>query len=95
MIKATAQSQLSNQIIAKKRKTVLISAIVATVIVGAMALDTTVIVNGSADDLRQQVFSPDNYASAHYNDIKSYILENAVDATTLLKEIQANKKAAG
>lgn len=95
MIKATAQSQLSNQIIAKKRKTILVSAIAATVIVGTMVLDTTVIVNGSADDLRQQVFSPDNYASAHYNGIKSYILENAVDATTLLKEIQVNKKAAG
>ncbi|MFQ3187072.1 MAG: putative lipoprotein [Marinomonas primoryensis] len=95
MIKATVQSQLSNQIIAKKRKTVLVSAVVTTVLVGTMALDTTVIVNGSADDLRQQVFSPDNYASAHYSGIRSYILENAVDATTLLKEIQVNKKAAG
>ena len=56
MIKATTQSQLSNQISAKKRKIALVSAISATIIFGAMALDTTVIVNGSVNDLRQQVF---------------------------------------
>ncbi|RBP83507.1 DUF2291 family protein [Marinomonas rhizomae] len=95
MIKATTQSQLSNQISAKKRKIALVSAISATIIFGAMALDTTVIVNGSVNDLRQQVFSPDNYANTHYADIKSYILDNSVNAITLLKELQIDKKATG
>ncbi|UDV02381.1 DUF2291 domain-containing protein [Marinomonas profundi] len=60
-----------------------------------MALDTKVVVNGSTDDLRQQAFSPDNYANIHYAEVKSYILDNAVDANTLLKALRADKKAAG
>lgn len=90
MIKTTAQSQLT----AKKRRMVLASAITVTAIAGAMALDTKVVINGSKEDLRQQTFSPDDYAKTHYKEIKSYVLSNAVDVNTLLKALKVDKKAA-
>ncbi|QNT07266.1 DUF2291 domain-containing protein [Marinomonas arctica] len=95
MINTTVQTQLSNQLASKKRKIMLISAIATAMVVSAMALDTKVITNGSTDDLRQQAFSADNYAKAQYDEIKTYVLENAVDANLLLKELNADKKAAG
>lgn len=89
------QTQLSNQLAAKKRKQFLVAGILTVAVVGAMALDTKVIVNGSIEDLRQQSFSPDNYAKINYPDIKQYVESNAVDATVLLNALREDKKAAG
>lgn len=89
------QTQLSNQLAAKKRKQFLVIGVFTAAVVGAMALDTKVIVNGSIEDLRQQAFSPDNYAKIKYPDIKQYVESNAVDATVLLNALREDKKAAG
>ena len=89
------QTQLSNQLAAKKRKRLLIAGIFTAAVVGAMAIDTKVIINGSIEDLRQQAFSPDNYAKINYPDIKQYVESNAVDATALLNALREDKKAAG
>jgi len=89
------QTQLSNQLAAKKRKQLLVAGIFTAAVIGAMTIDTKVIVNGSIEDLRQQAFSPDNYAKIHYPDIKQYVENNAVDATVLLNALREDKKAAG
>lgn len=89
------QTQLANQLATKKRKMFLITGILTAAVIGAMALDTKVIVNGSIEDLRQQAFSPDNYAKINYPNIKHHVETNAVDATVLFDALRANKKAAG
>lgn len=89
------QNQLSNQFVAKKRKQFLIAGVFSVVVLAAMAIDTKVIVNGSVEDLRQQAFSPDNFAKINYPDIKQYVESNAVDATVLLNALRDDKKAAG
>ncbi|TPE54975.1 DUF2291 domain-containing protein [Maribrevibacterium harenarium] len=88
-------TELSNQITQQKRKLIAMSGLAAAALVGAMVLDTKVIVNGSLEDLRQQAFSPDNYAKIHYPEIKAFVLEKAVDGQTLLSALKEDKKAAG
>lgn len=88
-------TELSNQITQQKRKLFAMGGLAAAALVGAMVLDTKVIVNGSLEDLRQQAFSPDNYAKIHYPEIKAFVLEKAVDGQTLLSALKKDKKAAG
>ncbi|WCN08862.1 DUF2291 family protein [Marinomonas mediterranea] len=89
------QTQLSNQLAIKKHKQFLVTSILVAAVVAAMAFDTKVIVNGSLEDLRQQAFSPDNYAKINYPEIKQYVENNAVNATKLLNALREDKKAAG
>lgn len=88
------RTDISNKMVSRRRKWIVSGAAIAVVLIAGMALDTKVIVNGSSDDLRQQVFSPDKYAQKEYPAIRNFVLNKAVDAETLMTDLQANKKNA-
>jgi len=88
------RTNLSNQIVSRKRKWILGTALFTIILVVAMALCTKVIVNGSSEDLRQQSFSPDQFAQKEYPSIRDFVVNKAVDAQTLLTALQENKKSA-
>ncbi len=67
----------------------------AVVLVGAMALDTTVVRIGSESDVRVQKFSPEAFGAEQFPIIKADVEARAVDAVTLAAAIAADKKAAG
>lgn len=76
------------------RRGLLIGAAVAVLLVGAIALDTTVVPIGSEGDLRAQAFSPDAYGQAEFPRIQALVKERAVDAATLASAVLADKDAA-
>ncbi|PRD44793.1 DUF2291 domain-containing protein [Phyllobacterium phragmitis] len=65
------------------------------VLVGAMALDTKIVVIGSQNDVREQKFSPEAFAEKEYPAIQESVEKRAVDAVELAKAIQEDKQAAG
>lgn len=67
---------------------------VAVLVLGAIALDTTVVPIGSDADLRVQAFSPDAYGQAEFPRIQALVRERAVDAPTLAQAVLADKDAA-
>ena len=69
--------------------------IVAVLVVGAMALDTTVVEIGSVNDVREQKFSPETFGVEQFPIIKQSVETRAVDAVELATAIAADKKAAG
>lgn len=69
--------------------------IVVSMTVGAMIYATKVVTIGSQDDVRADVFSPEAFGASEFPGIRSSILERAVDAATLAKELAADKAAAG
>ncbi len=75
-----------------RRKAIIGIAVIA--LVGAIALDTTVVRVGSEADLRQQAFNPDNFGQTEFPRIRDVVIERAPDAVTLANELAANKKAA-
>jgi len=75
-----------------RRKAVIGIAVIA--LVGAIALDTTVVRVGSDADLRQQAFNPDNFGKTEFPRIRDVVIERAPDAVTLANELAADKKAA-
>jgi predicted lipoprotein len=75
-----------------RRKAVIGIAVIA--LVGAIALDTTVVRVGSDADLRQQAFNPDNFGQTEFARIRDVVIERAPDAVTLANELAADKKAA-
>ena len=76
------------------KKTWTVTAICFAVVLGAMALDTTVVVVGSDQDLRKQAFSPDAYGRTEFPRIQSFVVERAADAVELSTKLKADKKAA-
>lgn len=60
----------------------------------AIALDTTVVQIGSEADVRQQVFSPDEFGKKEFPRIQTFVEEKAVDAATLGPAVLADKAAA-
>ena len=72
-----------------------ILAAIATVVVGAIALDTTVVRIGSENDVRAKVFSPETFGAEEFPGIKSSIEERAVPAQELATAITASKADAG
>jgi len=74
---------------------IMIGAVLAVVVVGAIALDTTVVRIGSEHDVRQQAFSPESYGADQFPKIQAAITEKAVAAGELASAIAADKKAAG
>ncbi len=70
-------------------------AAVAIVILGAIALDTTVVRIGSEHDVREKKFSPQAYGAEQFPIIKQSIETRAVDAVELATAIASDKKAAG
>ncbi|MDQ0322479.1 putative lipoprotein [Pararhizobium capsulatum DSM 1112] len=74
----------------------LLAGIAAVVIVlGAIALDTTVVNIGSEHDVREQVFSPETYGAETFPKVKANVEGRAVPAVELAAAIAADKKAAG
>ncbi|SFA83112.1 Predicted lipoprotein [Rhizobium sp. NFR07] len=73
----------------------IIGAALAVVVVGAIALDTTVVTIGSEGDVRKQAFSPESYGAEQFPKIQADVEKRAVAAAELATAIAADKKAAG
>ena len=65
------------------------------VLIGAMALDTTVVQIGSEHDVQEKKFSPQTYGAEQFPIIKQSIETRAVDAVELATAIAADMKADG
>lgn len=63
-------------------------------VVGAIAVDTTVVKIGSENDVRQQVFSPETFGAEQFPKILANVQKRAVPAADLAAAIAADKKAA-
>ena len=68
--------------------------VAAIALVGAIALDTTVVTVGSDADLRQQAFNPGAFGETEFPRIRDFVEGRAPDAVTLANELAADKKAA-
>lgn len=77
-----------------KSKT-LASVAAVVIVLGAIALDTTVVKIGSDHDVREQAFSPAAYGAQEFPKIQANVQERAVAAAELATAIAADKKAAG
>lgn len=75
------------------RRNVIIGAL-GLALVGAIALDTTVVRIGSKQDLRKQAFNPDDFGRKEFPKIRAKVEKNAVDAVALAKALLADKSAA-
>jgi predicted lipoprotein len=64
------------------------------VLVAAMALDTTVVRIGSAEDTRKAGFSPETYGKQEFPKVQAAVEKRAVDAATLAAAIQKDQAAA-
>jgi predicted lipoprotein len=65
------------------------------VLIGAMALDTKVVVIGSGEDVSERAFSPEQFGREMFPQIRESVMGRAVDAVTLAEAIAADKAAAG
>jgi predicted lipoprotein len=74
---------------------IIVSAIAAIVVIGAIALDTKVVKIGSESDVRQQAFSPETFGAEQFPKIQADVEKRAVAASELARAIVADKKAAG
>ena len=72
-----------------------IGVVAIIVLVGAMAMDTTIVKIGSSRDVREQKFSPAVFGAEQFPKVRDNIEKRAVDAVELAKAIAADKKAAG
>lgn len=64
------------------------------VLLAAMALDTKVVVMGSADDVKEAKFDPAAYGAKTFPDVQANVTSRAVDAVELATAIAADAKAA-
>lgn len=85
---------VSEQSNSRPSRAKLIWAGVVVVLLGAIALDTTVVRIGSDQDVRKQVFNPDAFGELQFSRIRDNVTERAVNAPQLASELAANKKAA-
>ncbi|WP_265500388.1 DUF2291 family protein [Paracoccus beibuensis] len=79
---------------ASSRRGLYLSLILGAAVLGAIALDTTVVRVGSESDVRQQAFSPDAYGAEAFPRIRDVVIERAVPATDLAAAIGADQEAA-
>lgn len=79
----------------KSNLKMIVTAVAAIVVIGAIALDTTVVKIGSEDDVRQQAFSPEAFGAEQFPKIQADVEKRAVAAIDLATAIAADKKAAG
>jgi predicted lipoprotein len=80
---------------AAPKHVLMLAAALGVCVVGAIALDTTVIRIGAENDVRQQAFAPDAYGDAEFPRIQAVVEEKAVDGVTIAPEVLADKAAAG
>lgn len=71
-----------------------IAAISVAVLVGVIALDTTVVKIGSDADLRLQAFDPNRFGQAEFPRIREYVVERAPEAQMLAEQLGTDKKSA-
>ena len=71
-----------------------IIAIGAVLLIGAMALDTTIVPIGSEQDLRQQAFNADRFGQSEFPRIRDIVISRAPEAAPLATALAADKKAA-
>ena len=64
------------------------------VVIGLIAVDTTIVKIGSEKDFRQQAFSPDAYGKSQFPRIRELVNSRAVDAVELANALASDKKAA-
>jgi predicted lipoprotein len=69
-------------------------AIAILVVLAAMALDTKVVRIGSAEDVRNAVFSPQEYGKSEFPKVQADVEARAVDAATVAAAIAKDKAAA-
>lgn len=72
----------------------LIAAGLAILVLGAMALDTTVVRIGSDQDVRAAKFSPEAFGAEAFPKVQANLTTRAVDAVALAAAIAADPKAA-
>lgn len=72
----------------------LIAALAAVAVLGAIAIDTTVVRIGSDADLRQLAFDPDRFGQAEFPRIRDIVADRAADAPALADALAADKAAA-
>lgn len=68
--------------------------VVAVVVIGVIALDTTVVQIGSDLDVREQAFDPDAFGAAEFPRIAEYVTGRAGEAVALSSLIASDKEAA-
>lgn len=69
--------------------------VLAIALVAAMALDTKVVRQGSAEDVRADVFSPKDFGAKEFPAIQASVESRAAEAGPLAAAIAADKVAAG
>jgi predicted lipoprotein len=72
----------------------IVAAAAILVLLAAMALDTKVVVIGSAEDARKAVFSPEAFGKSEFPNVQSAVEQRAVNAATLASAIAKDKAAA-
>lgn len=80
---------------ASPKRGLMIASVLGIAVLGAIALDTTVVHIGSENDVRQQAFAPDTFGEAEFPRIQALVEEKAVDGVTIAPEVLADKAAAG
>ena len=71
-----------------------VAAIAVLVVLAAMVLDTKVVKIGSAEDVRNAVFSPQEYGKAEFPKVQADVEARAVDAATLAAAIAKDQASA-
>ena len=79
---------------AKPKRGKLYLALAAIVLLGASALDTTVVEIGSEQDARVQAFDPDRFGQTEFPRIRDLVIDRAPDAATLAEKLATDKNAA-
>jgi len=59
-----------------------------------MALDTRIVVIGSAEDMQEEGFQPEAFGRAEFPGIRNFVMENAVAAPTLAEAVLEDQFAA-
>ncbi|MEM9707387.1 MAG: DUF2291 domain-containing protein [Pseudomonadota bacterium] len=75
-------------------RNVLLGILAFVLVIGAIALDTTVVEIGSEEDQRQAAFDPDAFGKAEYPRISEAVRARAVEAPVLAQAILDDKDAA-
>lgn len=71
-----------------------VAAIAVLIVLAAMALDTKVVKIGSTEDVRNAVFSPQEYGKAEFPKVQADVEARAVDAATVAAAIAKDKASA-
>jgi len=75
------------------RRRIILAAGVA-LLLGAMALDTTVVEIGGDSDMRQQAFNPNRFGQDHFPRIRDFVQQKAPEAPQLAQELRDDRAGA-